>query len=310
MSRSPTTTAPPAVAEPFEALRTDLPEAILGFARDRMAQGQPCALVTLTGIIDGAARALGAHMAVAGDGGYCGYISGGCVEAAVAREALLAIARGEDRTLHLGKGSEIFDIVLPCRGGIVLSIHVLRDAAPLGAVLAALARREAAALVHEPGQALAMRAGPAATGPEGRRFVTAYQPALRVRLLGQGIEARAFLAIARAAGIETGEVAPRQPPDPATLDARTAVVLLQHDIDRELPLLRAALASRAFYIGCLGSKRTHEQRRAALLADGWSDSDLRRIRAPVGLFGPARDARAIAVSVLAEILSLSQPEPA
>ncbi|MBW7920793.1 MAG: XdhC family protein [Rubellimicrobium sp.] len=293
--------------QPHQALQTDDARAILTFARDALAAGRRVALVTLTGIVDGAARALGAHMAVADDGGYCGYISGGCVESAVAAEALLAISAGADRVLRLGKGSDIFDIRLPCRGGIVLSIHVLRDGAAIGAVLDALAARQPAALAHDPAGVLERHPAPAQTGWQAGRFVTAYRPPLRVHLLGQGIEAQAFVALAAAAGIEIAAVTGHKPPAADGLDAHSAVVLLQHDLDRELPLLRAALASPAFYIGCLGSKRTHDTRLAALRAEGWGDAALRRIRAPVGLFGPARDARSIAVSVLAEILSLCQP---
>ncbi len=300
----------PAVAgaDPHEVLRTDQPLAVIAFARERLTQGQRCALVTLSGIVDGAARALGSHMAVAGDGAYCGYISGGCVEAAVAREAMLALEQGQDRVLRLGKGSDIFDIVLPCRGGIVLSIHCLRDGQALAEVLAAHARREPAFLRYDPAdQSLTAGRGDVVTGWADGRFVTAYPPALRVALLGGGIEAQIFASLSRAAGIAVEELAFRTPPEPSWFDPRTAVVILQHDIDKELPVLQAALASPAFYIGCLGSRNTHRQRSEALLARGWTPDDLARLRAPVGLFGPARDASSIAVSVLAEIVSLSQP---
>lgn len=292
--------------EPHQAAEIDQPRDILAFAVERLQRGERCVLVTLTGIVDGAARALGAHMVVASDGGYCGYISGGCVEAAVAREALLALTRDSDSTLHLGKGSDIFDIVLPCGGGILLALHVLRGAAALEDVLVTLDQRESISLAYDPQAGLFVRPGSAPVGWADGRFITSYQPLLQVQLLGQGIEARHFTSLATAAGIAVEPVSPRYPPEPALLDSRTAVVLLQHDIDQELPLLRVALASQAFYIGCLGSKRTHQQRCEALLDDGWTATDLRRLRAPIGLFGPARDARSIAVSVLAEILALSQ----
>ncbi|NKC23026.1 XdhC/CoxF family protein [Ochrobactrum oryzae] len=56
-------------------------------------------------------------------------------------------------------------------------------------------------------------------------------------------------------------------------------------------------------MGCLGSRRTHALRCAALTEDGFSQEQIDRISAPIGLFGPARDARSLAVSILAEIMS-------
>ncbi|AWT14871.1 XdhC family protein [Stenotrophomonas maltophilia] len=74
-------------------------------------------------------------MAVREDGLYCGFVSGGCVERAVAFEALDVIALGGDRQMRYGQGSPYIDIVLPCGGGITLSLHRLRCAQPLWAVL-------------------------------------------------------------------------------------------------------------------------------------------------------------------------------
>ena len=67
--------------------------------------------------------------------------------------------------------------------------------------------------------------------------------------------------------------------------------------------LRVALASPAFYVGALGSRRTHEKRRARLIEQGVSAEAVSRIRAPVGLAIGARTPEEIAVSVLAEIVS-------
>lgn len=95
---------------------------------DAIAQGHRAALATLVEIGGRAARRLGAQMAIREDGGYCGYLSGGCVEAGVATEARKAIAAAGERTLLLGKGSPFFDLQLPCGGGITVAIHVLRTA--------------------------------------------------------------------------------------------------------------------------------------------------------------------------------------
>jgi xanthine dehydrogenase accessory factor len=138
-------------ALPFCAFMTDDPEAIVNYAADGAGTKYGSALVTLVEIRGGAARALGAQMAVRGDGGYCGYVSGGCTEAAVAAEAIAAINKGIDRYLRLGEGSQFFDIILPCGGGITLAVHVVKDVKPLRQILSALQRRKRIALRYDPG---------------------------------------------------------------------------------------------------------------------------------------------------------------
>jgi xanthine dehydrogenase accessory factor len=87
----------------------------------------------------------------------------------------------------------------------------------------------------------------------------------------------------------------------AAIDPFTGVVLLHHDLDVEAGLLNEALASSAFYIGALGSTRTHRRRLERLMAIGVSSESCDRIKAPIGMFGPARDATTLALSVLADV---------
>lgn len=291
----------PGPGGPYCAQLTDEPAAVLGFAVAALASGSPCVLATLVAISGGAARPLGAQMAIRADGGYCGLVSGGCVEPAVAAEALLALADGQDRMLRLGAGSGVFDIVLPCGGGITLALHVLRDAAPLQAVLASLAARLPAWLVHEPGSArFLMLAAPPAAGPGA--FVRQYRPSIRLVIAGVGVEAELTEKLAQAAGYETWRGAGALPA--GAIDAACAVALLHHDLARELPPLRAALASDAFYIGALGSVRTHRRRVAMLAALGHGAAEIARIKAPIGLVARTRTASALAFSVLADIAAL------
>ncbi|HET9993658.1 MAG TPA: XdhC family protein [Kofleriaceae bacterium] len=83
-------------------------------------------------------------------------------------------------------------------------------------------------------------------------------------------------------------------------DARTAIVTLTHDPKLDDPALVAALASPAFYIGCLGSKKTHAARLDRLAAH----PGLERLHGPVGLAINARSPAEIAVSILAEIIAV------
>jgi xanthine dehydrogenase accessory factor len=126
---------------PARAFKTDNAVDVMQFAAEAFDAGHGVALATLVHIRGGSARPLGSHMAIRDDGLYCGFVSGGCTEAAVASEAVEAITKGNDRNLLLGEGSPFFDIVLPCGGGITITIHIVRDSAPLRAVLAELAGR-------------------------------------------------------------------------------------------------------------------------------------------------------------------------
>lgn len=84
-------------------------------------------------------------------------------------------------------------------------------------------------------------------------------------------------------------------------DARTAVVLLTHDPKIDDPALECVLATPAFYVGALGSTRTHARRLERLAAAGLTAEQLARIRGPAGLSIGARTPAEIAVSVLAEM---------
>lgn len=87
----------------------------------------------------------------------------------------------------------------------------------------------------------------------------------------------------------------------APLTPRSAIVLLTHDPKLDDPALIAALKSNCFYLGALGSKKTQAARQARMRAQGFGDTELARIRGPVGLNIGARSPAEIAVSILAEM---------
>jgi xanthine dehydrogenase accessory factor len=84
----------------------------------------------------------------------------------------------------------------------------------------------------------------------------------------------------------------------------TAVVVLTHDDKFDVPALKAALATEAFYIGALGSRRNQERRRARLLEAGVGEAELERIAGPCGLDIGADSNEETAVSILAEMLAM------
>lgn len=85
------------------------------------------------------------------------------------------------------------------------------------------------------------------------------------------------------------------------LGPRSALVALTHDPKLDDPALTAALHSNCFYVGALGSKKTHAARLARLKQSGFSDEQLARIHGPIGLAIGARSPAEIAISIMAEI---------
>lgn len=93
------------------------------------------------------------------------------------------------------------------------------------------------------------------------------------------------------------------------LSPATAVVLVSHDFKYDLPVLEIALRTRAGYVGVLGSRRRANAIREFLVGIGASDDDIARVHVPVGIDIGARTPQEIALSVLAEIISLRRRTP-
>ncbi|HKK36020.1 MAG TPA: XdhC family protein [Paracoccaceae bacterium] len=180
----------------------------------------------------------------------------------------------------------------------------------------------------ELGAAAARRRHTDRSGFEDDWFLGVHNPPLRMIVVGAVHIAQALMPMARIAGYDAALVDPRDAfgaehrfpgerilhdwPDEALdalgLDARTAVVTLTHDPKLDDPAIRRALASDAFYLGCLGSKKTHAKRVARLEGDFASET-LARIHAPVGADIGAATPAEIAVAILAEITErLRRPE--
>jgi xanthine dehydrogenase accessory factor len=155
-------------------------------------------------------------------------------------------------------------------------------------------------------------------------FIEARNPAPRLIVVGAVHIAQALCPLAALAGFAVSLVDPRSTfgnpsrfpdaiisngwPD-AALDAlrpdrRTAVVTLTHDPKLDDPALDRALGSAAFYIGALGSRKTHAARLDRLRALGHAEAALRRVRGPVGLDIGAVSAAEIALSIIAEITAV------
>ncbi len=165
--------------------------------------------------------------------------------------------------------------------------------------------------------------------PDGDWFLGLHNPPLRLIVVGAVHIAQALVPMARLAGYDPVLVDPRSAfgsdarfpgetilgdwPDAALagqgLDARTAVVTLTHDAKLDDPAIQAALRSEIFYLGCLGSRRTHAKRVARLVEAGFAEGEIARIHAPIGADIGARSPAEIAVSILAQMTErLRRPE--
>lgn len=165
---------------------------------------------------------------------------------------------------------------------------------------------------------------------EGRRlFVQARVPAPRLIVVGAVHITQALAPMAALAGYEVVVVDPRRAfataerfpginlrhdwPDEALdalqVDARSAVVTLTHDPKIDDPALDRALKSLAFYIGALGSKKTHAARLHRLKSAGFDDAALARIHGPAGLAIGAKSPAEIAISVLAQLTAARHGRP-
>lgn len=120
---------------------------------------------------------------------------------------------------------------------------------------------------------------------------------------------RSFATAARFPGVTLTHDWPDEAMDKLKLEARTAVVTLTHDPKIDDPALERALRSDCFYIGCLGSTRTHKARLGRLSALGFGEKDFARIHGPVGLDIGAQSPAEIAVSIVAEVTSVLRAEP-
>jgi xanthine dehydrogenase accessory factor len=317
-------------------MHDQIPEQALAWHRS----GMRAALATVVETWGSAPRRVGAQLAVSGRGEIAGSVSGGCVEGAVVVEALEALEDGAPRLLEFGvTNDEAFAVGLACGGRIRVLVEPVGSALSEEMLAQIVAAREAgeayAYLVNtetwqrtlDPDvagisrEAIAARHRADRAGFEGAWFVAIGNPPLKLVVVGAVHIAQDLLKIAEVAGYDCTLIDPRETfgsatrfpgqkvidawPDEALralkLDHRTAVVTLTHDPKLDDPAILAALESDIFYIGCLGSTRTHAKRVARLEEAGISPTQIARIHAPVGLDLGAATPAEIAIATMAEI---------
>ena len=303
--------------------------------------GRKAVLATVLETWGSAPRQPGSQLAISGEGQIMGSVSGGCVEGAVVTEALEAMEDGQSRILTFGVSDETaFAVGLACGGTIRVLVEPVGKALPedllADLVAARAAKHPVAYAVHleswarsllRPGQDgaadLRLRSDKAGVEEDGR-FIAPHNPPLRLIVVGAVHIAQPLVAMARICGYAPTLIDPRDTfgaaerfpgetilddwPDDALAalapDSRTAIVTLTHDPKLDDPAIRLALRSGAFYLGSLGSKKTHAKRVERLQGEGFSEAEIARIHAPVGLDIGAKTPAEIAVSILGQITQI------
>jgi xanthine dehydrogenase accessory factor len=286
------------------------------------------AVATVVATRSSAPRPVGSKLFVRDDGSIEGSVSNGCVENDVILAAQEVLAGGEPRLITYGITDEMaFGVGLPCGGEIDVFVERGRgDQSDV--VLTVVAGEDVGQKLHDPelAQTARRRGRSHVFEHEGRTiFADVSVPPPRLFVYGAIDTAEALCAAAKLLGWRTivADARPRFAtaeriasadellvlwPDEALAhvvpDAATAVVVLTHDDKFDLPLVHGALATEAFYLGWLGSRRNQERRRGLLLEEGVTDEDLERVSGPAGLDLGAASPEEMAVSILGEILAV------
>ena len=276
--------------------------------------GKRAVLATVVSAWGSAPRRPGSQMAIREDGHIVGSVSGGCVEGDVIAQALEMMdgPAGDAAPIRQAdygvSDASAWAVGLACGGQIRVHLHQPE---------AGFADQTLAAMVETGEVTVGLDVG------EDSAVSVTYATPLRLLILGGVHIAQALVALAPTVGFTPTIIDPRGGfasaerfpgvplitdwPDQAVsdfgIDARTAVVALTHDEKLDDPALLAAFASKAFYIGALGSKRTQASRRERMLDAGVSAENYARLHGPIGLDIGAANPQEIAVAILAQMVA-------
>ena len=301
----------------------------LHIAQNWFEQGRKLALVTVLSVWGSAPRPTGSHLICDDQGNFEGSVSGGCIEAEVIAQAVEVLATGQARDLSFGISDETaWSAGLSCGGTIRLLIATY-DAAMHEVVKQIVQaqhdrRRITSRTELATGQIALIPAPDNAkiTQLDETGFIQTYRPQPHIVVTGAVHIAQALAQMAQITGYGLSIIDPRSGFATAERfpsvqlhetwpeeffktnqpDSFTALVALSHIPHLDDPALTAALKSDCFYIGALGSRKTHAKRLERLTAAGFEATNLERIHAPIGLAISAQEPAEIAVAILAEII--------
>ena len=307
---------------------------VLDTALSWLRAGQRVALATVVRTWGSSPRPPGSILAMNDKGAFVGSVSGGCVEASLVKDFQedklagpnpILIDFGVDR-------QEAHRMGLPCGGRLEVLIETLDDVSTTENLLTGLKK---GALIR---RSVDLTSGAVSLEPGNashefltteKQLVKTFGPAWTLLLIGDGQLARHVASMAHQLDYKVTICDPREGfetvtpiegvdftrimPDDAVYAlknaSRSAIIALAHDPKQDDLGLSAAIESKAFFIGALGSSRSAEARNRRLASMGYTEAQIKRIHGPVGLnIGSKRPAE-IAVSILAQVTAIRNGIP-
>ena len=303
----------------------------LKYAHDWLMAGHGVVLAIVTQTWGSAPRPVGSLMVVHADGHFEGSVSGGCIEGSVIAEAGALMHGSGSKTLDFAVSREdAWQIGLSCGGRIQIKLFPLGPQAlePISQALTALAARAHGTLhfaYHNDDISFSPTVLPQTSASPVEKKENCLSLAILVKpvlvIIGAVHISQELAPMALACGYDIVLIDPRDifmaerqfgkaalirdwPDDylkTHPLDASSALVTLTHDPKIDDAALTEALKSQAFYIGALGSRKTHAARCARLKEAGFAPDQIGLIKGPVGLSIGAKSPAEIAVSIMADI---------
>jgi xanthine dehydrogenase accessory factor len=280
-------------------------------------------------------RQAGAHMAISEEGKFAGSVSGGCVETAVIQESLDVISSGRSKRIKYGISDQTaFEVGLACGGEIEVFISPInwRDFSPILETVKEGIPCKYQIILDEYGTIskseikTEMQKYPhldTETKPE--IFLLYAPPDPEIIIVGGVNISQDLVNFSKLMGFRTTIIDPRKAfatkerfqnvdtllnlwPEDAfiqiNITSNTAIVILTHDDKVDIPAIKLALESPAFYVGALGSKKTQARRKKVLAEMGVPEELRNKIFGPIGLDIGAQKPTEIALAIIAEITAV------
>lgn len=304
-------------------------------AKTCLDNNQACVVVVLTHVIRSAFRRPGAKLLIRADGSMTGNVSGGCLENDLRERAMQCIESNKQATVHYDTGSDedvIWGLGLGCDGELdLLLVPVVKHATWIDETLEAMQTFTPFSIVWPVDQDAARRdaspyliVGRAKTPAEPQTFLDELLPPPDLIIVGAGDDAIPLATQASASGFRITivdhragyltpdrfpnfnmlQLRPESAADQLSVSDNTMVVIKNHALEMDKKWAAYFDATDACYIGILGPKK-----RCGQVREGMTSDKTERVYGPAGLDLGAEGAEQIAVSIVAEILSVYSQRP-
>lgn len=296
-----------------------------------LCAGHKVALLTLVNVEGSSPRKIGSQMLVNEKGEFVGLLSGGCVEAALVLEAQNCLTSKKWQLIRYGRESDFFDIQLPCGSGIDVLIVPLNasniDAKEVSKLANSVHNRSPITVKYDlqthtlsclgletPSATMStettdfasnlpLQSNRVSVESELTCFTRTYTPRHQLMVFGDGAVFDCFKMLAQTFDFDLRFLSVSQYQQARVLDQWSSLVLLSHDHDWDIKILKQALPTEVPYIAALGSRKTHAQRLELLEFEGISEKDRQRVKGPAGINIGGNTPPEIALSVLAEVIA-------